>query len=223
MACFLLLAWAESEMVERVPRDYLTKVLELSQEMISLASIDPGFELDVGCRTVFGTLFDYGYALKKMAEKELAVHEAAEESPAEEFSPVASISSAANPKTVLIADDDRDFLKYVSSLFQGNGFETLTAVDGHEAIELSATRRPDLIILDVSMPGKSGASVYQELTQDPELGSIPVVLVTASGESPGQLIERSRGVSDPVRFVGKPLDVDVLWEAVRGVFGAPSG
>ena len=74
-------------MAERTPREYLTKVLELSQEMVSLASIDPGYELDVGCRTVFGTLFDYGYALKKMAEKELAAHAAAGKSFSEESSP----------------------------------------------------------------------------------------------------------------------------------------
>ena len=97
---------AECEMAERTPREYLTKVLELSQEMVSLASIDPGYELDAGCRTVFGTLFDYGYALKKMAEQELTAHAAAGESLSEESSPVAGISSPAKPKTVLIADDD---------------------------------------------------------------------------------------------------------------------
>ena len=72
-------------MLEQAPREHLTQVLELSQEMINLASVDPGYELDVGCRTVFGTLFDYGYALKKMAELELATHEAAGGSSSEEF------------------------------------------------------------------------------------------------------------------------------------------
>ena len=68
---------AETEMAEQTPREYLTKILELSREMIDLASIDPGYELDIGCRAVFGTLCDYGYALKKMAETEMATHEAA--------------------------------------------------------------------------------------------------------------------------------------------------
>jgi hypothetical protein len=78
---------AEAEMVEQTPREYLTKVLELSREMVGLASIDPGYELDIGCRTIFGALCDYGYALKKMAEEELAVHEPEVESSSEESDP----------------------------------------------------------------------------------------------------------------------------------------
>jgi hypothetical protein len=72
------------EMIEQTPREYLTKILDLSQEMIDLASVDPGYELDIGCRTVFGALCDYGYALKKMADTELAAHEAAVDSSFEE-------------------------------------------------------------------------------------------------------------------------------------------
>ena len=61
-------------MVEQAPREYLKKVLELSQEMVRLARLDPGHEMDLGCQTVFGALLDYGYTLKKAAEKELAAH-----------------------------------------------------------------------------------------------------------------------------------------------------
>ena len=71
-------------MVEQTPREYLTKILELSRKMVGLASIDPGYDLDSGCRTVFGALCDYGYALKKMAETEMATHEAAADSSFEE-------------------------------------------------------------------------------------------------------------------------------------------
>jgi CheY-like chemotaxis protein len=209
-------------MAEQLAREYVTKVLELSEEMVKLASTDPGHEMDVGCRALFGTLCDYGYALKKMAEKELSAHQAAGGSASEESSPVAGISSPANPKTVLIVDDDRDFLKYLSLLFEDNGFETLTAVNGHEATELATARRPDLITLDISMPGKSGVNAYRDLKEDPELGAIPVVLVTAAGESVRNFIKRCRQASDPVAFVAKPLDVDLLWEAVRNVLGAPS-
>jgi CheY-like chemotaxis protein len=208
-------------MAERTPREYLTKVLELSREMVSLASADPGFELDVGCRTVFGTLFDYGYALKKMAEKELAAHAAAGESFSQESSRVAGTSGPADPKTVLIAADDRDFLGYLSRLFQENGFEALTAVDSHEAVELSSARRPDLLILECSMRGESGATVHQELKEDPELGGIPVILVTAAGDSPGPPGGPRQHAPEAVRFLARPLDVDLLWETVRRVFGAP--
>jgi CheY-like chemotaxis protein len=209
-------------MVEQTPREYLTKVLELSRQMVGLASIDPGYELDVGCRTVFGALCDYGYALKKMAEEELAAHQAAEDSAAEESSLDAGISSPASPRAVLIVADDRDFLKRLALLFQDNGFETLTAVSKREAIELTGTTRPDLIILDVSMRGESGPRVYQDLKEDPELGAIPVVLVTSIGNSFTRFAERGGQVSGAVGFVAKPLDVDLLWKAVREALRSPS-
>ena len=92
-------------MAEQAPREYLTKILELSREMIDLASVDPGYELDIGCRAVFGTLCDYGYALKKMAETELAAHESAVESTSDEAALVAGISSPKGPRTVPIVND----------------------------------------------------------------------------------------------------------------------
>jgi two-component system cell cycle response regulator DivK len=208
-------------MVEQAPHEYLTKVLELSRKMIALASIDPGCELDVGCRTVFGTLCDYGYALKKMAEEELAAHEAAGEFFSKKTFPISGTSSPGSPKTVLLVDDDRDFLTYLSLLFQDNGFETLTAINGHEAMELTSARSPDLIILDVSMPGKSGVSVYQDLREDVDFAAIPVILVTAIEDSLRHFTERCRQVSDPVGFVAKPLDVKLLWETVRNVLREP--
>jgi len=61
-------------MVEQAPREYLTKVFELSQEMARLARLDPGHEMALGCRSVFGALLEYGYTLDKVAEKELEGH-----------------------------------------------------------------------------------------------------------------------------------------------------
>jgi CheY-like chemotaxis protein len=209
-------------MVEQAPREYLTRVLELSQEMVQLARIDPGHEMDLGCRVVFGALCDYGYTLKKMAEEELAAHEPAGASLSEEPSLLAGISSPANPKTVLIVDDDRDFLRYLSLLFQDNGFETLTAADGHEAVELASARTPDLITLDISMPGKSGVSAYRDLKEDPDLAIVPVLLVTAVGKSLNRFTNQFGDLPVQVRFVSKPLDVDLLWKSVREVLGASS-
>jgi CheY-like chemotaxis protein len=209
-------------MVEQAPREYLTRVLELSQEMVQLARIDPGHEMDLGCRVVFGALCDYGYTLKKMAEEELAAHEPAGASLSEEPSLLAGISSPANPKTVLIVDDDRDFLRYLSLLFQDNGFETLTAANGHEAMELASARSPDLISLDISMPGKSGVSAYRDLKEDPDLRAVPVLLVTAVGASVNRFTNQFGDLPAPVRFVPKPLDVDLLWRSVREILGASS-
>jgi len=208
-------------MVEQTPREYLRKILELSREMVGLASMDPGYELDVGCRTVFGALCDYGYALKKMAEAELAAHESAVEAYSEESSLVSDSPSPESPRTVLIVNDDPDFLKQLVLLFQDNGLETRTAVSRQEVRSAVRASRPDLIILDVSMPGKCGASVYRDLKEDPDLRAIPVVLLTAIGDSLGRSGERGRQPSGLVGFVARPLDVDLLWEAVQEALRSP--
>lgn len=201
-------------MVEQTPREYLAKILELSRQMVGLASKDPGYELDAGCRTVFGALCDYGYALKKMAETELAAHESALEASSEGSSSVAGISPPDDPRTVLIVNEDSELLEHLSRLFRDNGFETLTAGSRHEAIALTSAGRPDLIILDVSMGERSGVAVYQDFRSDPELGNIPIVFLTAVEGSPGRFVEGEGRESDVVGFVAKPLGVDLLWEAV---------
>ena len=61
-------------MVQQASREYLTKVFELSQEMARLVRIDPGHEMALACRSVFGALLEYGYTLDKVAEKELEGH-----------------------------------------------------------------------------------------------------------------------------------------------------
>jgi CheY-like chemotaxis protein len=206
---------AEGEMVEQTPREYLRKILELSREMVGLASIDPGYELDVGCRAVFGALCDYGYALKKMAEAELAAHEPAAAASFEESSLVSDFSSPESPRTVLIVNDDPILLEQLALLFRDNGFEARTAVSPQEVMKAVHVSRPDLIILDVSMPGKCGARVYRDLKEDAELGAIPVVLLTAIGDSLGRSAERVGQRSGVGGFVARPLDVDLLWEAVQ--------
>jgi CheY-like chemotaxis protein len=87
---------------------------------------------------------------------------------------------------------------------------------------LTSASRPDLIILDISMPGKSGVRVYRDLKEDAELGAIPVVLFTAIGDSFSQFGEGGGQASGAVGFIAKPLDIDRLWEAVREAIGAPS-
>jgi CheY-like chemotaxis protein len=213
---------AEGEMVERTPREYLKKVLALSREMVGLASLDPGYELDTGCRTVFGALCDYGYALKKMAETELAAHESAVGASAADSPFVSDSSPPERPRTVLIVNDDPDLLEQLALLFHENGLETRTAASRHEVMEAVRPSRPDLIILDASMPGRCGARVYQDLREDADLRAIPVLLLTAIGDAEDRSAERGGQTSGLMGFVARPLDVDLLWEAVREALRSPA-
>jgi CheY-like chemotaxis protein len=211
----------EGEMIEQTPREYLTKILELSREMVGLASIDPGYELDIGCRSIFGALCDYGYTLKKMAETELAAHESAVKASSEESLLVSDSSSSESPRTVLIVNDDPDFLTQLALLFRDNGFDARTAVSRQEVAKAVHASRPDLIILDVSMPERCGATVYRDLKEDAELEGIPLVLLTATGDPFSRFTETGARVSGAVGFVARPLGVDLLWEAVQEALRAP--
>ena len=197
-------------------QECLQKVLKLSQEMINLAGSDTELQLDVGCRIVFGALRDHGYVLQKMARQELTALGVLDSSPDPGAAfPTSPLSTAEDPRTVLLVDDDADFLKYLTLLFEDNGFNTLVATNGLEAMEMAASKKPDLITLDITMPEKSGVSTYKDLKSDPDLSSVPVILITAFGEPFNEFIKRRRQVPDPEGFIAKPIDTELLWKTVQ--------
>jgi len=80
---------------------------------------------------------------------------------------------------ILIVDDDPDLVEAVSIILESKGYEVAAAYDGEEGLQKVKTERPDLIVLDVMMPGKDGYTVCKELKGDPACASIPVLLLTA--------------------------------------------
>ena len=80
---------------------------------------------------------------------------------------------------ILIVDDDPDLVEAVSIILESKGYEVAAAYDGEEGLQKVKTERPDLIVLDVMMPGKDGYTVCKELKGDPASASIPVLLLTA--------------------------------------------
>lgn len=120
-------------------------------------------------------------------------------------------------KKILIVDDEQDMLTFISTLFQDNGYETITAKDGVEGFSLAQSEKPDLITLDMTMPEQSGVKTYKELKEDPELKSIPVVIVTAIGENMKSFLESRRNVVEPEGFMTKPVDQEKLLEMVKSL------
>lgn len=80
---------------------------------------------------------------------------------------------------VLIADDNADNRQLLIDIIQSIGHEVVSAFDGPETLALVRDRKPDLVILDVNMPGMSGFEVCNQLKADPETDDIPVVMLTA--------------------------------------------
>ncbi len=83
-------------------------------------------------------------------------------------------------KTVLIVDDEPFFIKLQTTLLQREGYRVLSASNGPEGLTLAKQHQPDLILLDIQMPGMDGFAVCQKLKQDEKLKHIPVIVLTAT-------------------------------------------
>jgi CheY-like chemotaxis protein len=124
-------------------------------------------------------------------------------------------------KKILIVDDERDIVSYLEMVLQDQGFDTLTAGDGNEALEAVKREKPDLVTLDISMPKASGTRFYKEMRTDPELSEIPVVIVTAVTGLGGdkyayeRFISSRRLVPAPEGFFPKPIDREAFVATVK--------
>lgn len=114
-------------------------------------------------------------------------------------------------KKILIIDDDPVVVKYLEALFQDNGYETCTASSTTEGLDVVRREKPDLISLDLQMPGEWGPRFYRKLRQDKELRDTPVIVVSG--------IDGDHAVKDAVAFVAKPFDPDKLLGIVKKTIG----
>jgi len=113
------------------------------------------------------------------------------------------------PKTILVCDDDPSLRELVRAVL-GPRYFFVEAEDGTEALILTRELHPDLIVLDVMLPGLSGIEVLEELRLDKDIQSIPVVVITAWSHA-----EIDAQVAGADRFVSKPFDPDDLSTAVE--------
>jgi len=124
----------------------------------------------------------------------------------------------ASGRKVLIADDEPDMRAFIQAVLEDDGYEFLMAADGDEALAAVRKQHPDLIILDVQMPGKTGLEVFDELRHDEATRGIPVVVLTGIRERTGVGFSGremgSRYGSKPEAYLEKPVDPDTLRDAV---------
>lgn len=116
-------------------------------------------------------------------------------------------SGAANRRTVLVVDDEKDLVELISFNLQRNGFDVLSAYDGNEAIEIAQRETPDLIILDLMLPGIDGMEVTRRLKADSRTAGIPLVMLTAKGEETDVVVGLTLGADD---YVTKPFSMKIL-------------
>ncbi|MEA5115503.1 MAG: response regulator [Geobacteraceae bacterium] len=113
---------------------------------------------------------------------------------------------------ILLVDDTRLFIELEKSFLKLSPVHVLTASSAEEALDVAATERPDLIFLDIHMPGIGGIACCKLLKNDPSLKSIPVVMVSASGKEEDLDLCRSAGCDD---YVTKPVERKIFLEKAR--------
>jgi Fe-S oxidoreductase/CheY-like chemotaxis protein len=111
-------------------------------------------------------------------------------------------------RKILVVDDEEDVRAFLTMVFEDAGAEVVTATDGDEAIAMASEHKPDLISLDLSMPGKDGVEAFVELRKNPETEEIPVCVVTGHPEFRQVIYDRP--VTPPEGYLGKPVDEDKL-------------
>jgi DNA-binding response OmpR family regulator len=121
---------------------------------------------------------------------------------------------------ILAADDDDDILELVCLTLEQEGHTMLRASDGEQALELARHHKPDVCVLDVVMPNRSGIEVLEALRADEETGEIPVLLLTATVNEK-QLIPGVEKDSD--RYMRKPFSPRELQERVAGLLRGRRG
>ncbi|MCX7251062.1 MAG: response regulator [Burkholderiales bacterium] len=119
--------------------------------------------------------------------------------------------------TILIADDEPNILLSLEFLMQREGYRVLVARDGQQALDTILQQRPDLVLLDVMMPKKSGFDVCQAVREHDELAGIRILMLTAKGRDTDLAKGLALGADD---YMTKPFSTRELVDKVRRLLGA---
>jgi two-component system, OmpR family, alkaline phosphatase synthesis response regulator PhoP len=119
------------------------------------------------------------------------------------------------PRKVLIADDEPDILEIIKYNLSAEGYHVITAKDGSEAIDKAKQSKPDLIILDIMMPKKTGVEVCEYLRSQPDFQDTLIIFLTALSDESAHIKGFESGADD---YVNKPISPKVLMSRVNALF-----
>lgn len=119
-------------------------------------------------------------------------------------------------KKILVVDDEPDIVLLTASRLRTHGYEVISASNGREGLEKASQEHPDLVLLDIIMPGIDGFAVLKELRGGQETHKIPVVMFTAKGQKSDVARAVSFGATD---YIVKPFQASALLEKVREALG----
>jgi DNA-binding response OmpR family regulator len=117
-------------------------------------------------------------------------------------------------KTVLLIEDEPNIIEAISFILSRDGWAVETHSNGHDAVEVVQSSKPDVLILDVMLPGKSGYDILRELRADLSPEKLPVLMLTARGQLKDRELAERAGAN---RFMTKPFANAEVLEAVRAL------
>jgi twitching motility two-component system response regulator PilH len=115
-------------------------------------------------------------------------------------------------KKILLVDDSKTELHHLSDLLGKRGFTVRTAENGEEAMRRLAEDKPDLILMDVVMPGQNGFQLTRAITRDPRFADVPVIMCTSKNQETDKVWGMRQGARD---YVVKPVVADELLAKIR--------
>jgi twitching motility two-component system response regulator PilH len=106
-------------------------------------------------------------------------------------------------RKILIVDDSRTELYFLSDLLHKNGYVVSTAENGEQALAALAADRPDLVLMDIVMPGQNGFQLTRQITRNPQFDGLPIIICTSKRQETDKLWAMRQGARD---YVTKPVD-----------------
>ncbi|MBN2906997.1 MAG: response regulator [Rhodobacteraceae bacterium] len=119
-------------------------------------------------------------------------------------------------KHVLLIEDEPNIIEAIRFLLSRDGWQVDTHSDGTTALEKVMEKRPDIVILDVMLPGRSGFDILRDIRADADLAALPVLMLTAKGQVKDRELAERLGAS---RFMAKPFSNTEVLETVRALAG----
>jgi len=117
-------------------------------------------------------------------------------------------------KRILVVDDEKDLVEMISYNLRRNGYAAIAAETGHDAIEAATAQTPDLVILDLMLPGIDGTEVARRLKSDDRTKHIPIIMLTAKAEETDVIVGLTLGADD---YVTKPFSMKILLARLSSV------
>lgn len=118
---------------------------------------------------------------------------------------------------ILAVDDDQRILRVIEGLLTPHGYEVVFARDGREALTLMSNTKPDLVLLDIFMPGMDGYSTLGEIKKDIKTKEVPVVMVTAVGQELNKMLAQQLGAAG---YITKPFKSSELLEMINNLLAS---